>query len=89
MQKFNLSLTTTCDWSFITNLFFVFLLLKLLHLCKGSESESAMTKPVPNSVQSPRGKWANKVGDATNEVEDILRRYEDNEEPKNCKPEDK
>jgi len=47
----------------------------------GSESESAMTKPVPNSVQSPRGKWANKVGDATNEVEDILRRYEDNEEP--------
>jgi len=47
----------------------------------GSENDATMTKPTPISVQSPRGKWANKVGETTNEVEDILKRFEDDEEP--------
>ena len=48
---------------------------------KGSENDATMTKSTPILVQSPRGKWANKVGETTNEVEDILKRFEDDEEP--------
>merc|ERR1719391_1404588 len=40
-----------------------------------------MTKSTAILVQSPRGKWANKAGETTNEVEDILKRFEDDEEP--------